>query len=136
MAKGLFINYFETLGLDPADGRSKNYEILTERHNRSAGQLSQEAKYQAGILSRAMEAFQDQEHYEDFLKEIENHTGGRNVRREIGLSKNVPNNNTLNKNAQHGIEFSGKGSARNGKRPRGNGQNANRPNGDGRSRRG
>lgn len=71
MAKGLFINYFETLGLDPADGRSKNYEILTERFNKSTGQLSQEAKYQAGILSRAMEAFKDQENYEDFLKEIE-----------------------------------------------------------------
>lgn len=68
---GLFINYFETLGLDPADGRIKNYEILLERSNASTGQLSQEAKYQAGILSRAVEAFQDQEHYEDFLKEIE-----------------------------------------------------------------
>ena len=70
MAKGLFINFFDAVGLDPADSRAKNYEILKEKHREWAGKPSQDARIDASILTRAMETFADQEKYEAFLKEV------------------------------------------------------------------
>ena len=70
MAKGLFINFFDAVGLDPADSRAKNYEILKEKHREWAGKPSQDARINASILTRAMETFADQEKYEAFLKEV------------------------------------------------------------------
>ena len=69
MARGLFINYFEAVGLDPADSRAKNYEILKEKYSEWAGKPSQQARLQADILNQAMETFADQEKYESFLRD-------------------------------------------------------------------
>ena len=76
MPRGLFINYFEVAGLDPADSRARNYEILKEKYSEWAGKPSQQARLQADILNQAMETFADQTKYERFLEDY------RETRRE------------------------------------------------------